>query len=906
MGRFAGVGDWVDKGNRGYDVRAYGAVGDGATDDRAAINSAATAAAGKTLYFPSGTYKISSDITIGSTVCCRFEKGASLSIDSSKTVTINGKVEAGLYQIFAGSGTILLATTSAYHMLPEWFGCVADGVTDNATALTRLYNSITGGTFVHINFSHGIYCFSAFPQWKKTNTVFRGQGCGTELSDSTGQTILRYTGAASTTAINIGVDTATNEVRFEKMTIAIDDKTKASTVGVYFQYAHIGAGMRDVHIYGFKTGIKISQSFSQQYDRVRIWYADICVHLSSQGPDAQVNDIKFNHCDFVTNADGTHIYAEIGTLVVFTGCSIQSGKYGLHSIGGIASFLFYGCYFEFSQSDAFVFKFDTATSYSMFVIGNYMFGNSGAVGVLSAADSCLSGGLFQNNHITGFTGTLFQTGNNTIDIYGIDHTYVSSLTNVLNFSNNAGNMELGKSLIARKGLVVGDDTLTPAQSRILVKGTNAQISITNTTANSGVDGLEIIGKKNDTTIKFGASPRFRFQNLSTTAGNYLGIDNYDANNSVNSGIRFINTDHNAHGEFAILTRNYATIHATRIDQYGNLILEGKLGISTTGVSRHLTVKGSTHIASNLSVLGKLLLGTTGGTKPVTIKGTVGITGDIVLTGRLGIGTTPSGYNYLDIGANIPTQIGFRIRNAANGANAQIQNQLENNIGALAYYGITASNGLTSYIIGNGRAFFGAYLADAVFFTQSNNDLIFAAGGIAAANEWMRIKANGNIGIGTTGSSRKLTIKGSSYVVSNFAIAGKLFVGTTGGTKPNVIKSTTAFGNVVEFGTTAVFDIVYDNGNSGTSKTIDWNLGNKQKITTTGSCTLTFTAPAGPCSLQLEIIHENSATAYVYTYPATVKWAGGTKLVTTNTANAVDIVSFFYDGTNYYSMGNAFS
>jgi len=92
---------------------------------------------------------------------------------------------------------------------------------------------------------------------------------------------------------------------------------------------------------------------------------------------------------------------------------------------------------------------------------------------------------------------------------------------------------------------------------------------------------------------------------------------------------------------------------------------------------------------------------------------------------------------------------------------------------------------------------------------------------------------------------------------------------------------------------------YNNGNSGASKTIDWKAnGNKQKITTTASCTLTFTAPDWPANVQLKVIHEASATAYTYTYPATVKWSWGVP-PTTNTSGAVDIISFYFDGTNYY-------
>lgn len=93
--------------------------------------------------------------------------------------------------------------------------------------------------------------------------------------------------------------------------------------------------------------------------------------------------------------------------------------------------------------------------------------------------------------------------------------------------------------------------------------------------------------------------------------------------------------------------------------------------------------------------------------------------------------------------------------------------------------------------------------------------------------------------------------------------------------------------------------VVDNGNSGASKTINWTTGGIQKITTTGSCTVSFTAPLNPCTLVLKIIHEASATSYTYVWPGTVKWQSGTAPTTTNTSGAVDVISFFYDGTNYY-------
>lgn len=103
------------------------------------------------------------------------------------------------------------------------------------------------------------------------------------------------------------------------------------------------------------------------------------------------------------------------------------------------------------------------------------------------------------------------------------------------------------------------------------------------------------------------------------------------------------------------------------------------------------------------------------------------------------------------------------------------------------------------------------------------------------------------------------------------------------------------GNLKVYGTIS-FDEIYDNGNSGASKTIDWTVGNKQMITTTGNCELTFTAPPSPCCLQLIIIHENSVTSYAYTFPATLYFFTDYEFVATpNVANAVDILSIIYTG-----------
>jgi len=50
------------KGGTWFDVKAYGAVGDGTTDDTAAIQATINAAAGDVTFLPSGTYKITAPL----------------------------------------------------------------------------------------------------------------------------------------------------------------------------------------------------------------------------------------------------------------------------------------------------------------------------------------------------------------------------------------------------------------------------------------------------------------------------------------------------------------------------------------------------------------------------------------------------------------------------------------------------------------------------------------------------------------------------------------------------------------------------------------------------------------------------------------------------------------------------
>lgn len=92
--------------------------------------------------------------------------------------------------------------------------------------------------------------------------------------------------------------------------------------------------------------------------------------------------------------------------------------------------------------------------------------------------------------------------------------------------------------------------------------------------------------------------------------------------------------------------------------------------------------------------------------------------------------------------------------------------------------------------------------------------------------------------------------------------------------------------------------MYDNGNSGTTKTINWLNGNRQKITLTANCTLTFTNPTNGQTTTLVIIQDATGSRTI-TWP-TIKWVGATAPTLSTAASNIDIVSYIYDGTSYFA------
>ena len=269
-------------------------------------------------------------------------------------------------------------------------------------------------------------------------------------------------------------------------------------------------------------------------------------------------------------------------------------------------------------------------------------------------------------------------------------------------------------------------------------------------------------------------------------------------------------------------------------------------------------------------------------------------GTSISTGNVGIGVASPGYK-LDITGDLRSTTGANFATSSG------------NVGI--------GNTSTSYkldITGNFRNTTGAYLASSsgnVGIATTSPAAIFEVSKASTYNN----EASAGISI-LSGSSDSKLIFGAD-ASNDLTYIQSMQQGTSYATRPltinpnggNVGIGASSIGAALEVNGAIMNSVEYSIGNSGTSKTIVWTNGNKQYITLTGNCTFTFTSPSGAVgNFMLRLVQDGTGSRTV-TWPASVKWPSGTAPTLTTTAGGVDIVSCYYNGTNYYCVASlAFS
>lgn len=148
---FAGAGTVTLKLGSTWNVKWWGATGDGTTNDYTNINRARTAielVPDADLYYPRGTYVSGTSMTYGAGVFVRLASGAKLSPNTGTTLTFTEPPLLPFAQVFTGAGAISFVNPPP-EVYPYWFGALGTGG-DYTSAIQKTFNAmpVTGGKIV--------------------------------------------------------------------------------------------------------------------------------------------------------------------------------------------------------------------------------------------------------------------------------------------------------------------------------------------------------------------------------------------------------------------------------------------------------------------------------------------------------------------------------------------------------------------------------------------------------------------------------------------------------------------------------------------------------------------------------------------------------------------------------------
>ena len=316
---------WTLDNIKGADFNLIAYAG---TDIAAAV---AAAGATETTIMLDQRSTLAANLTVPSNVTLWVPLGGKIDVDDY-TLTINGKVDAGFYEIFEFSGTGSVAGLREAYF--EWFGAVGDGATDDSVYCQKTTDCLSTNNSKIIGKAGANYAVSALTPYSNQTWDMKG-------------VTFTHNGAAGTNLINVyraGVALKNFNLLGYPLLVARQSATDRTGALLFLRSAYefniefLGQcgstytaggtkyGNRGLHIYG-RSGAGV------YYGRVSCSttgaYIAGCLIDGFDNPTNTCNDICFDNCKFSYNTLGLWIAGGEG-IALLGGSAENNTSYGLH------------------------------------------------------------------------------------------------------------------------------------------------------------------------------------------------------------------------------------------------------------------------------------------------------------------------------------------------------------------------------------------------------------------------------------------------------------------------------------------------------------------------------------------------------------------------------------------------
>lgn len=284
---------------------------------------------------------VSGNVTVPTTINLMFLREGMITVSAGVTLTINGPLYGGLWQLFDGTGTVTIGGKHNSTVYPQWWGAVADGSNDDTDAINSALTAAGEGqtstvTPSHLHFPAGNYKITS------TITIDGTRGL-TITGDDNYRSYILNSQTDGSAAMEIGLTTACYMINMKDLCFrgneAYTDGNGLSVKSTYWsRFENLFFQFTGRH------GVQVDSAYQNIWDQIRVRRAGYGQAGHFAGIKC-IGNVSGTFRNFIIDECDDGIFLETAGAV-FENCDINAIDENCVYMTGVCNVTFINTYFE--------------------------------------------------------------------------------------------------------------------------------------------------------------------------------------------------------------------------------------------------------------------------------------------------------------------------------------------------------------------------------------------------------------------------------------------------------------------------------------------------------------------------------------------------------------------------------